>query len=175
MMPRKLSDITAPKSNQRLNLCCRITLRIPLRRAVFLLVIIFSIINIFAGSTLIAPVNPTQIQAAVNDAERQELEAQLLELEKQIAQHETVISEYQKQGKTLKKEVSSLNAKISKLNLQIKAINLTLTKLDSEIADNRGKIKVTEEKISLNKEALLSFVRRVYENDRLSLVAVMLK
>ena len=173
-MIRKISDITK-LAEARLNLSYGRIFRVPLKRAVFYLVIILATASVFTGSTLLAPVNPAQTLAAQNDAERQILEAQLVELEKQITQQEAVISDYQKQGKTLQKEIASLNAKTSKLNLQIKAINLALTRLDSEISENKDKIQTTEEKITLNKGALSSFVRKVYENDRLSLVAVMLK
>ena len=110
-----------------------------------------------------------------NSAERQELERQLAELEAQIAQHEAVVAVYQKQGKTLQGEVNNLNAKINKLNLQIKAINLNLAKLDQEIEINKGEISDAENRLEINKIALTKFIQKMYEDERRSLVEILLK
>ena len=115
------------------------------------------------------------ILAAQNQVERAELEKQLADLEKQIADNEAIIDAYKKQGKNLKQEIGALNAKVSKLNLQIKSINLTLSRLDTEITENKKEIKTTEESIELNKKALTNSLRSVYESDRVTLIAVLLK
>jgi len=115
------------------------------------------------------------ILAVQNQAERVELEKQLADLEKQIADNETLIDAYKKQGKNLTQEIGVLNAKVSKLNLQIKSITLTLSRLDAEITDNKKEIKTTEENIELNRQALASSLRSVYENDHVTLIAVLLQ
>ncbi len=108
-------------------------------------------------------------------AERAQLEKDLAELEKQIAENEATIAEYQKQGKTLTKEINSLNAQINKSTLKIKAITLTLSKLDGEIAVTQKDIQKTQTKLDVNREALTKLMRKLYENDRLGLTAILLK
>lgn len=130
---------------------------------------------IFIGVSALSVSEFSQVSFAQNVQERQELEKQLADLEAQIAEHEATITAYKKQGKNLQQEISSLNAKINKMNLQIKSINLTLARLDSEITDNKVEIKITEDKIDLNKQALANSLRKVYESDRLSLLAVLLR
>ena len=113
--------------------------------------------------------------AATTGAERVELEQQLTDLESQMAEYEATIAEYKKQGTTLKSEISKLTAQASKINLQIKALNLTLEKLDDDIVDNRKEITTTEAKLALNLDAISDSLQGVYESERVSLVAVLLK
>ncbi len=107
--------------------------------------------------------------------ERQDCEQKLAEIEKQIAQQEVLLADIGSQKKTLKKEVDSLNAKINKLNLQIKAINLTLVKLDKEIVVNKGEISDAENRLEINKTALTKLIQKIYEDERRSLVEILLK
>ncbi len=107
--------------------------------------------------------------------ERTQLEQQLADLEKQIQQNEDTITLYQKQGKTLQKDIDALNAQISKYNLQIKAITLTLSKLDGEIAVTQTDIQKTQTKLDSDRGALTKLIRKLYENDRAGLVAILLK
>lgn len=130
----------------------------------------------FLVAILLAGFTPSLfVYAATSQEERAALENQLADLEAQIAKDQATIEQYQKQGKTLTGEINSLNSKINKLNLQIKAINLSLTKLDKEIVENKSNIRVTEDKLELNKTALYRLIRDIYEKDRAGLVEVLLK
>lgn len=113
--------------------------------------------------------------AQQNSAERQELERQLIELEAQIDQHEATIAEYKKQGKTLQSEINNLNANINKINLQIKSINLNLSKLDKEIVVNKSEIIDAENKLDVNKNALVKLIQKLYEDERRGLMEILLK
>lgn len=137
-------------------------------RFLAVLILIMSLYLPFTGEFVFAQQEPSA-------AERAKLEKELAELERQIAENESTIAEYQKQGKTLTKEIASLNAQINKSNLQIKAITLTLSKLDGEIAVTQKDIQKTQSKLDANREALTRLVRRLYENDRAGLVAILLK
>ncbi len=113
-------------------------------------------------------------RALTADEERKVLESQLAELESQIADHEETIGNLKLQGKTLNSEISRLNATIGQIELKIKATNLRMSELDREISKTRGEIEVTEEKISLNKNALARAVQAVYEASDKQLFEVLL-
>lgn len=132
------------------------------------ILIAFSVLNILNPFPVVFAQQSTSV-------ERQQLEQQLADLEKQIDQHEATIAEYQKQGKTLQGEIGNLNTKINKLNLQIKAINVTLGKLDKEIVVNKGEIVDAENKLEVNKTALTKLIQRLYEDERVGLVEILLK
>jgi peptidoglycan hydrolase CwlO-like protein len=112
--------------------------------------------------------------AATPEEEQKALEAELAVLEAEITSHETTIKNLKAEGKTLESEISRYNAKISKVQLQIKAVNLQITKLDQQIGAKSSEIKVTEGKIDMNRSALSSAVRELYETDQASLMEVLL-
>lgn len=119
--------------------------------------------------------NQSLFAASPSDSERAQLEAQLKDLEAQIADDEATVSAYRKQGVSLKSEIDSLNAKIASLGLKIKAINISLDKLNREIDDNKSQIVTTQDKLTFNKQAMMDTLQSAYENENVSLVAVLLK
>ena len=147
--------------------------KLPLKK-LFTTLLLFGVFSYLFFGSVSAP-NYQHSLAAQSSEERQTLEKQLAELESQIDEYETTISTYKKQGTTLKQEIVNLNNKVSKINLQIKAINLSLEKLSEEIVQNQGQINITEEKLNLNLEAMRRALQGVYESERISLVAVLLK
>lgn len=150
--------------------------RIPLtlwgKRAVFAL----AAISFFAGFVT-APTGSLGISIAAEstDAERRQLEAQLAELEGQISSYEKTISQYKKQGSTLQSEIKRLEAQIAKVNLQIKAVTLSLARLDQEITATQGQITETERTLAAERASLGRILQTLYENDRETLVEVLLK
>lgn len=113
--------------------------------------------------------------AAQNEEERKQLEIQLEQLEAQIEEYQNTVDKYRSQGKSLEGEVKRLNAQIAKLNLQIKSVNLTLSKLDSEIEDTKEKIVVTENEMDKNKRILSNAIQRIYTNENLGMMEVLLR
>ncbi|MBI4159978.1 lytic murein transglycosylase [Candidatus Wolfebacteria bacterium] len=137
------------------------------------LFIAFALISFFA-SFVAAPTGGISV-AAGNDAERRELEAQLAELEGQISDYEKTISQYRKQGSTLQSEIKRLEAQVAKVNLQIKAVNLSLSRLDREIVTTQSQIGETERTLVADRANLTRIIQSLYENDRETLVEVLLK
>lgn len=125
---------------------------------------------------LMVPALPVAAQEQPLTAqERAELEAQLAELEAQIAADEATVASYKKQGASLQGEIKKLNAKIDGLNLKIKAVNLSLTRLNREIGDNQQQIVVTQQKIDLNRQAIMQALQSVYEQERTSIMSILLE
>ncbi len=113
--------------------------------------------------------------APLSSEEKAQLEFQLSDLEKQIKDHEDTIAQYRKQGTSLKGEIAKLNAQVDKLNLQIKAVTLSLSRLNSEIHDNQQQVTVTQQKIDLNKGAVMAALQSTYESERVSLMTILLQ
>lgn len=166
------------KGPRRLNLSYKPQIIIPFRKILKISQIIFAVSFLAFGLRGLAPtMNGGAIFAAEEKPDNEErvvLEAQLADLEKQIDDYEVTIIQYRKQGQTLKSEISQLNAKISKLSLQIKAVNISLDKLDREIGETQNKITTTENDIGFNKAALAQALQNLYENERKSLVEILL-
>src|SRR3989338_7798708 len=168
--PRVLVDIKTSRTGpfslllERINLSSVKVIRFPLFRYLKGFFLVLAVFYLAFGSVT-APIYSSRSLAAQSDEERRYLEQQLTELESQISDYEATVEGYKKQGKTLQKEIDRLNAEIGKINLQIKAVNLTLKKLDQGIVENTGKIQTIESSIDLNKGALTSAIRKVYESE----------
>ena len=125
-----------------------------------------------ASTTTSTP--PQKTDAEIKQEQRAALEQQLAEVEKQIDENQKTIAQYQKSGNTLKSDISKLNTEIATLNLKVKGIGLALTKLNGEIDETQKNIKGTESKIDINKQALSSAIREIYETDNANLIAILL-
>ncbi len=140
------------------------------------LVVSLLVASLFLSGFVTAPTYTSLSLAATDsNAERAQLEAQLAQLEGQISQYEDTISSYKKQGTSLKSEIDRLNAQVNKINLQIKATTLSLQKLNDEINTNQKQIDVTQQKIDLHRDAIARSLQNVYENEHVTLVAVLLQ
>lgn len=135
---------------------------------------ILAMVGYLLFGTASAP-NLSSFAAAPDAAQKAELQRQLDELEAQIADDEATVAAYRKQGSTLSAEIKSLNAKIATLNLKIKAVTISLNQLNREIVENTEQITTTEQKLDLNRQAIAATLQSVYENERVSLVAVLLQ
>lgn len=128
------------------------------------LILMPAVLRAPADSRAVAAEEPTQA----------ELEQKLRDLEAQIVEQEQTLKETQAQGKTLKDEIARLDARIKKLNLQISATQLSIKRLSFRIVDTIKAIEQSELKISQAKTLLERSLRAVYENDRVSLLEVLL-
>lgn len=151
------------------------------RNAVFLLLIVVSVVFSLpsivvaqADTATSTPAAPVKSDAELKQEQRAELERQLAEVEKQIDANQKTIAQYQKSGKTLTTEIKKLNTEITTLTLKVKGIGLALNKLNGEIAETQKSINNTETKIDINKQALSSAIREIYETDHTNFVVVLL-
>lgn len=154
--------------------------KIVARTAVFVLLMIVSLVFSFpsivmaqADTATTTPAAPVKSDAEIKQEQRAELERQLAEVEKQIDDNQKTIAQYQKSGKTLTTEIKKLNTEITTLNLKVKGIGLALNKLNGEIAETQKSINNTETKIDINKQALSSAIREIYETDHTNFVVVL--
>lgn len=132
-------------------------------------------IGLYLVTLLQLPATPVLAQTQEQADEQAALRAELDRLEAEIAEHERVAAEYAKQGKTLSTEIASLDNKIAKLNAQIDYVNASLARLNKEIAQNQANIVVTEDKIDFHKRAISESLQKVYEQENLSLVVILLQ
>ena len=104
-----------------------------------------------------------------------DLRKQIEELTKQAEQYKGTIAEKQKQANTLKQQIDILNSQIVQLQLKITITDRRITSTNYEINDLHGQIFDTVEKINQQKQAIGELITILYEQDKLSLLAVLLK
>ena len=95
--------------------------------------------------------------------------------EQQSDYYEGKVSEKQKEKKTLENKVYVLRNKINKLNSDIYTSNLMIKDLGIQIDDTQESIGVTTGKIGQSQERLAELLRLIEEQDRRSLLEVMLE
>jgi len=137
--------------------------------AVFILPIFFAFP--FVGKIPFASAEGEQEAATV---ERTALEKELAELEIQIDKYEKDISKTAEEKKTLQNQISILKNKISKLDLQIKQSNLVIKDLTGQIKDTESSISETMVKVADVQRQLGDILQVMYENDRKSLIEILL-
>lgn len=169
-------------TGNRLNLDGSKVLHIPLvkwvRSAVVLAAALFLIFGSVSAPTIFTHASGDTASSTVSAStatEQAQLQAQLQQLEGQIDQYEGQISSYKQQGSTLNGQIADLNAKIARVNLQIEATNLTLAQLDDSITATQSQISTTQADIESKKVALANLLQGLYQNDRVSLVEMLLK
>ena len=113
-------------------------------------------------------------QAEEECGSREECEAILKNYEEEIAKYEDSISKTQKEKDTLFNKVSILKNKIKKLELQISQSNLMVKDLTLQLKDTEGSIEKNSLKIEEKKDNLSAILRSIYEEDKKSLVEVLL-
>ncbi|MBI2063004.1 MAG: peptidoglycan DD-metalloendopeptidase family protein [Candidatus Yanofskybacteria bacterium] len=104
-----------------------------------------------------------------------DLRKQIEELTKQAEQYKGTIAQKQKQADTLKKQIDILNNQILQLQTKIVITDRQVTSTKLEIVDLEGQIFDASEKINKQKLAVGELLLFLYEQDRLSLLAVLLK
>lgn len=104
-----------------------------------------------------------------------DLRKQIEELTKQAEQYKGTISQKQKEANTLKRQIGILNTQIRQLETKIAITGRQISVAKFEIVDLEGQIFEKGEDIGREKRAIGEMVRFLYERDRLSLLAALLK
>jgi len=113
--------------------------------------------------------------AGMSDEKCQEELNECLEFyEQQSDYYEGKVSEKQQEKKTLQNKVYVLRNKINKLNSDIYTSNLMIKDLGIQIGDTQESIGVTTDKIGQSQERLAELLRLIENQDRRSLLEVML-
>lgn len=100
---------------------------------------------------------------------------QIDEIQRQIDEYQTQIDSTQTKSKTLENEIAGLNAQINQINLEIKSLSLSINQTSLEIDQTQNKIFDTEDQIGKHKNAMIQYLKIVYENDQRSLTEIVLK
>jgi membrane-bound lytic murein transglycosylase B len=116
-----------------------------------------------------AEVDPTLVAQR-----RVTLELELKAYEEQISQYQELISQKQKEGDSLKRDISILDAQIAKAKVGIKARILNINKLAGQIESKTGSIIILSSKIFDAKRAIGFALRKIQENDSMSVVELAL-
>lgn len=106
--------------------------------------------------------------------EREQLEAELQALEEEIEAIEGDITKTQEEKKTLQNEIAILKNKIYKLDLQIARSNALIKDLRGQISDTSFSIEKTQEDIEAKKQQLADLLLRLYQEDQVSYVEIVL-
>jgi murein DD-endopeptidase MepM/ murein hydrolase activator NlpD len=104
-----------------------------------------------------------------------DLRKQIEELTKQADQYKGTILQKQKEANTLKRQVDILNNQILQLQTKISITDRQISSAKLEIIDMEGQIFDKQGKIDKQKQTIGELLSLLYERDRLSLLAVLLK
>jgi murein DD-endopeptidase MepM/ murein hydrolase activator NlpD len=104
-----------------------------------------------------------------------ELRKQIEELTKQADQYKGTISQKQKEANTLQRQIGILNDQILQLQTRITITDKQISSAKLEITDLEGRIFDLHEEITKKKETIGELISLLYERDRLSLFAILLK
>ncbi len=118
----------------------------------------------------------------INPVRSQTLAQKILELRKQVEEltqqaelYKKNIFQKQKEADTLKRQIDILNNQILRLQTQIAVTERQIGTAKIEILDLEGRIFDTQNDINRKKETIGSLLSLVYERDKLSLTAILLK
>ena len=99
----------------------------------------------------------------------------LREINEKIEQTQKNINAVENRGKTLVKEIDRFNYQINQLGLGIKSSEIKIEKLGLELEDLEYGISEKEQAISLRKDAITSFLRKLQEKDNENTLVIFLK
>lgn len=115
-----------------------------------------------------------EVLAQTPQEERQALEEELRKLEEQLSIIEGDISKTEKEKKTLQNEIYLLRRRVESLNIQIQQSNTMIQDLGLQIDDTQGSIEYTSLKMEESKERLSAILRKIYQEDKKSLLEIFL-
>ena len=134
---------------------------------IFKLILFFIIISAF-----LSPIFFAKAQDPVQ--ERQELEDELKRLEEELQKIDQDITKTEKEKKTLQNQINILKQKVNKSNIQIQQSNMMIKDLTLQISDTESSVKQTFLRIDGSQIKLASVLRSIYEEDKKSIVEVLL-
>ena len=102
-----------------------------------------------------------ELQASLNS-----LSSKIEALDKEIKEFNTKINETQGEAKTLKQALANLEARRAVLSKEIDRTKLKIIEAQGHIVDTQGKIKVTENTLSKNKQALAEMLRALVHSEQ---------
>lgn len=108
------------------------------------------------------------------EEERAQLEKELKELEEKIKQYERDITKTEAEKQTLKSKINTLKIRIEELDLQIRRSNLIIRDLNLQIEDTENSIYETSIKIENLRNRLAVILQAIYEEDKKSLIEILL-
>jgi len=148
---------------------------------IFIFVILFlvlSTINVSAEENLEDICQWEKIKEQPEDLSVEEYEALLKRCQvfyqEKSDEIEKNIDKTEQEKKTLQNEIYTIRSKIQNLNYQINQSNIVIKDLGFQIEDTEDSIETTSSKIEDTKEKLAGILRRIYEEDRRSIVEVLL-
>ena len=118
--------------------------------------------------SILAPLVFAEVNPALVNSRKAELEAELKKYEAQIDDYQNLIQGKQKEADSLKKEIDIMSAKISQAKIAIKARNLVISKLGAEMENKAKNIKILEFEIEATKNSLAEFLKKMHERDNFS-------
>lgn len=104
-----------------------------------------------------------------------DLRKQIEELTKQAEQYKGTITQKQKQADTLKRQIDVLNSQIAQLQIRIGITDRQVISTKLEITDLEEQIFDTTEEVNKQKKVIGELLSLLYERDKLSMLAVLLK
>ncbi len=128
------------------------------------------VFSIFCLLFSVSPARADDINQQILD-----LRKQIEELTKQADQYKGTILQKQKEANTLKRQIDILNNQILQLQTKIFITDRQISSSKLEIIDLEGQIFDKQGKIDKQKQAIGELLALLYERDRLSLLAVLLK
>ena len=134
---------------------------------IFMLKKIFSILFIFILFINLVP-NP------VYSATKEQLEQELQEIERQIQIYEKQLRETTTQKQSLANKVASLKTQQAQIILQIRQTGIQIDNLETSLEETKKSISETNLKIKDANDQIGEVIRQLYEQDRHSLVEMML-
>ncbi len=118
---------------------------------------------------------PHEVRAEDINHQILDLRKQIEELTKQADQYKGTILQKQKEANTLKRQIDILNNQILQLQTKISITDRQISSSKLEIIDLEGQIFDKQGKIDKQKQAIGELLSLLYERDRLSLLAILLK
>ena len=94
--------------------------------------------------------------------------------QKQSDSYKDKVGQTRAEKNTLENQIKTLNNKISQYNNEIRKTSLMISDLTLQIRDTQESIKITSKQIEESKERLAELLRMIAEQDKCSLVEIML-
>lgn len=131
-------------------------------------VVVFSFY--FSAFNLANAATPEELRKAIEEKAKG-----LLEINNQIQTTQKQLDATQTQKNTLQKELKKIDYSINQLNLGIKASQLKVEKLGLELENLQYDISTIKSAIGTKRAAIIKLVRELYEKERETLLATLLR